>query len=142
MASTSGSPLAPHSKSAVIITSVVVVATSAAAATTTFDPAALHCCAGSTVSIREATALYGLKRPLRVANVLTRPAAFQEAALSKLGTIGLQRMMEAMAKLRSAFGPGHHNQELEAWKAAHGGKDPLCEYQKLHRIVIGVQGSA
>lgn len=45
-----------------------------------------------------------------------------------MGNIGVQRVFEAVVRLRSAYGPGTgkpQHPEVEAFMAAHGGRDPF-----------------
>lgn len=51
-----------------------------------------------------------------------------------LGLLCLQRLIECFAKLRQAFPASRPNQDLEAYKAKHHGRDPLGE-QVLELLV-------
>jgi hypothetical protein len=45
--------------------------------------------------------------------------------------MGVQRMLEALSRLRTAFGPGsgkHQHPEVAAFIATHGGRDPFGEW--------------
>lgn len=61
------------------------------------------------------------------AELLSDPDALRNASLSPLGNLGVQRIFEAMAKLRLAFPPERPNKDLQEFKVAHGGKDPFGE---------------
>jgi len=68
---------------------------------------------------------------LHIANLLSDPDTVKEASLHYLGNLGVQRMLEAMAKLRLAFPPSRPNPDLDAFRQAHKGRDPFgrsCEH--------------
>lgn len=47
-----------------------------------------------------------------------------------MGNLGVQRMFEGLVKLRGAYGPGSgkaQHPDVEAYMAAHGGRDPFGE---------------
>uniref|UniRef100_A0A383VVQ6 RanBP2-type domain-containing protein n=1 Tax=Tetradesmus obliquus TaxID=3088 RepID=A0A383VVQ6_TETOB len=81
---------------------------------------------GSVQSVREATAIFGLKRVLHIAEMLCDPDALRDASLHYLGNIGVQRVFESLAKLRLAFPPDGPNKDLQEWTATHGGRDPFA----------------
>ncbi|WIA17138.1 hypothetical protein OEZ85_014030 [Tetradesmus obliquus] len=81
---------------------------------------------GSVQSVREATAMFGLKRVLHIAEMLCDPDALRDASLHYLGNIGVQRVFESLAKLRLAFPPDRPNKDMQEWTAAHGGRDPFA----------------
>ncbi|KAF8065877.1 TPK1 [Scenedesmus sp. PABB004] len=81
---------------------------------------------GSEACVREAVALHGLKRVLHIATLLADADTLRNASLSKLGNLGVQRTLESMAKLRTAFPADHPHPEVEAFKYAHGGRDPFA----------------
>lgn len=100
--------------------------------------------AGSPACVREAAALAGPgRRLLRVVDLLSQPDALRDAALTTLGNLGVQRLFEGLARLRAAYPPGGSSagsgssgggggdkkaqRDLEAWRAAHGDKDPYSE---------------
>lgn len=62
------------------------------------------------------------------AGLLSDAHTLQSASLHYMGNIGVQRVFEAVVRLRSAYGPGTgkpQHPEVEAFMAAHGGRDPF-----------------
>lgn len=72
--------------------------------------------AGSATSVVEAIQTNGLERLLRVYDVLSDPERMKEASLHLNGNFGVQRLLEAGAKLRAAM----HGHALQVSAAAEG----------------------
>lgn len=61
-------------------------------------------------------------------DLLSDPATIQTASLHHMGNLGVQRLLEGSAKLRSAYGPGSgkpQHPDIETYMRKHGGKDPF-----------------
>jgi hypothetical protein len=68
--------------------------------------------------------------PCCCAGLLSDAATLQSASLHYMGNIGVQRVFEAVVRLRAAYGPGAgkpQHPEVEAFMAAHQGRDPFGE---------------